>query len=607
MPIAKFGRYEVVAEIGQGAMGKVYRGFDPLTQRAVAIKAIREEVLEQDETGEYLKRFQREARAAGGLSHPNIVTVFDVGERYFVMEYLEGPNLLARLAERGRLTLEETLDIVSPVADALAYAHSKGVYHRDIKPANIVLVKGSRPVITDFGLAHLESTVMTNAGEFLGSPSYMSPEQIIGGDAAPSSDLFSLSVVIYEMLTGKKPFPGDNITTVVYKVVHGAPVPPHEWNPDLPREYEAVFERALAKDPRERFASFADLVTALNLQELDRLLPPRSTEATRVTRSAIVVDRNDREQGTAEIPIPPATESNASITERKRHSRGKRLPWTPLAVAGGTLAAVALALVLVFPRPEPTIDVELRSEPPGAEVFVDGVRLGSSPLGVGSLSVGEHRVRLVKEGFLPLEEAVVLREDEVPAPFDFALQPATVALFLESVPAGARVRVDGEDVGATPLVGVELEPGQHEVEVANRGYETWRSAVAAQGGESVNLVARLRSLAPPKEARRPERRPAPGQLVELGPDDTPPKRIEGKPPSYPPMARKLGQQGRVTVSFVLTEDGVPTDLRIVESAGKILDEAVLESMASWRYEPAVKNGVKVRVRMTVRQSFRIGS
>ena len=176
-------------------------------------KALKQEILAQDESGEYQKRFQREARAAGGLSHPHIITIFDVGENYFVMEYLEGTDLLNLMAEKGPLSLDETLSIVSPVADALAYAHGRGVFHRDIKPANIMLFPDGRPVITDFGLAHLESTVMTAAGQFLGSPSYMSPEQVLGENITPRADIFSLCVVTYEMLTGKKPFPGDNVTS----------------------------------------------------------------------------------------------------------------------------------------------------------------------------------------------------------------------------------------------------------------------------------------------------------------------------------------------------------------------------------------------------------
>ena len=267
----KFGRYEVEAEIGQGAMGKVYRALDPLSDRKVAIKTLKDDIVAQDKTGEYVKRFQREARAAGGLSHPNIIKVFDVGENYYVMEYLEGIDLLTLLHEKGTFTLDETLSIVAPIADALAYSHERGVYHRDVKPANIMVFPDGRTIITDFGLAHLESSVMTTAGQFLGSPSYMSPEQVIGGELTSRADLYSLAVVTYEMLTGEKPFPGKNITTVVYKIVNTPPVPPHQLNARLPSEYEHIFVKALAKEPEQRFAEFSEFVSALNLEQFDRL------------------------------------------------------------------------------------------------------------------------------------------------------------------------------------------------------------------------------------------------------------------------------------------------------------------------------------------------
>jgi serine/threonine-protein kinase len=613
MPQQKFGRYEVVAEIGQGAMGRVYKGFDPLTQRHVAIKAIKDEILAQDEKGEYVKRFQREARAAGGLSHPNIITIFDVGENYFVMEYLEGKNLLSILAERGPLSLEETLQIVSPVAGALVYAHSRGVYHRDIKPANIMVFPDNRPVLTDFGLAHLESTVMTTAGQFLGSPSYMSPEQIIGEEITPRADLFSLSVVTYEMLTGQKPFPGENITTVVYRVVHSAPLPPHQLNPALPREYEDIFAVALAKKPEERFPSFSDFVSALNLKEFDRLLLPPSSkrpeseaESTLVSLVPDVAPAEGGEQETMALAAP-RVESESSATSRNRTGREKS--GGAFGIALGVAAAVALAvggLVWLSPGPAP-LALTVQTDPEGAEVFVDGAAAGVSPLELSPIEEGEHLVRVTKDGFLPLEERFSVSASTPPEPLVLALQPARISLFVESVPPGARVTIDGTEAGRTPLEEVEVEPGQHEVQVEQNGFEVWRSTVVAQAGESVNVVARLRSKAPaPAATAKDPVAPRAGQLVELGPDDKPAKRISGDAPSYPPMARRRGQQGRVTVEFVLTEDGVPTELTVIESAGEILDTAVLESVANWRYEPAEKDGVKVRIKMRVRQTFRLG-
>jgi TonB family protein len=257
---------------------------------------------------------------------------------------------------------------------------------------------------------------------------------------------------------------------------------------------------------------------------------------------------------------------------------------------------------------EPPLSLLVRSNPDGAEVSIDGKLAGVSPIEIALLEEGDHLLRVTKEGFLPFEERVTLTAGEPQEPIVLALQPAKITLFVESEPTGARVSVDGAAVGTTPLEDLELDPGQHEVQVERRGYDVWRSAVVAQAGETVNLTARLRSQAPaPVRTEAPKPAAREGDLVELGPDDKPAKRISGSAPSYPPMARKLGQQGRVTVQFILTEEGVPTELEILESAGDVLDRAVLESVAAWRYEPAEKGGVKVRVRMRVRQTFRLGS
>ena len=619
----KFGRYEVESELGQGAMGKVYKAFDPLTQRPVAIKALKDEILAQDESGEYQKRFQREARAAGGLSHPNIITIFDVGDNYFVMEYLEGTNLLNLMAEKGQLSLDETLSIVSPLADALAYAHGKGIFHRDIKPANIMLYPDGRPVITDFGLAHLESTVMTAAGQFLGSPSYMSPEQVLGEDITPRADIFSLCVVTYEMLTGHKPFPGENVTSVIYKVVHSQPVPPHEVNAKLPSEYEHIFVRALAKAPEQRFQSFPEFVAALNLEEFDRLeIPVQEQTRTSVKEDVPVkpvkpaAPLTGDAQETVSLPTP-AAESKSSITERKRPSKTQR---SALIAAAVFLLAMAGFLIPSFLAAPVVTGLGVETDPEGAEVWIDGELAGTSPFELDELTLGEHDVRVTKEGFLPLEERFEISEADANEPLLFALQPERISLFLESVPSGARVVINGEPSGTTPLEDFELAPGQHEIQVGRRGYETWRSVVVSQAGETVNLVARLRRTAP-KRARAPapptmapKEAPTPGAsepveaggIVVLGPNDKPAERILGKPPRYPPMARKLNQQGRVTVEFVLTEEGVPTEMVVLESAGTILDHAVMSSLADWRYTPAEKDGVPVRVKLRVRQTFRLG-
>lgn len=226
LPGMKIGRYEIIGEIGQGAMGTVYRARDPLIEREVAIKTVAIEQLREEGT-DAEARFLREARSAGRLSHPSIVTIYDVGETeslaYIAMEFLQG-STLRDLMDRHPLPLNLALDTAYQMAEALAFAHEHGVVHRDIKPANVVVTgQRGRIKLTDFGIAHLLNSNQTQAGQMLGSPRYMSPEQAMGREIDGRSDIFSLGAVLYEMLTGDYAFNGDSLPTIVYRVINETP------------------------------------------------------------------------------------------------------------------------------------------------------------------------------------------------------------------------------------------------------------------------------------------------------------------------------------------------------------------------------------------------
>ncbi len=249
------GRYEVLDEVGQGAMGTVYRARDPLIERTVAIKTVPIDRLRK-EGADAEARFLREAQSAGRLSHPSIVTIYDVGETdglaYIAMEYLSGPTL-RQLIDHSRMPLDLALDTARQMAEALAFAHAHGVIHRDIKPANVV-VTGQRGQIklTDFGIAHLANSEQTQAGQMLGSPRYMSPEQAMGREVDGRSDIFSLGAVLYEMLTGRYAFDGDSLATIVYRVIHDAPTDPVALRPHLPVGLIQLLGRMLNKSPDAR-------------------------------------------------------------------------------------------------------------------------------------------------------------------------------------------------------------------------------------------------------------------------------------------------------------------------------------------------------------------
>jgi serine/threonine protein kinase len=277
----RLGRYEIVAELGRGAMGVVYKARDPQIDRLVAVKTVSLSGQEPDAEKEFRMRFMHEAQAAGRLHHPGIVAIFDVGENpenrnpYIVMEYVAGEPLNRILAREKKLPLETALQLAEKVADALDYAHAQGVIHRDIKPANILVTNDGQPKIADFGIAKLNLAHFTLPGRVLGTPAYMAPEQLSGEASDGRSDLFSLGVILYAMVTGHSPFQGNSATTVCFKVANREPVAASALDLSLPRELDEVIGRAMAKDPEQRYQRGAEF--AEDLCELQQLLKPGST------------------------------------------------------------------------------------------------------------------------------------------------------------------------------------------------------------------------------------------------------------------------------------------------------------------------------------------
>ena len=278
----RLGRYEILEELGRGAMGKVYRARDPKIGRVVAIKTVRAFGARPGEDEQYRQRFFREAQAAGNLSHPGIVTIYDVGEEettqipYIVMEYVAGRTLESWLTDdsRQRSSLDTNIDLVRQLAEALDYAHAQNIVHRDIKPANIIVTLEGRAKITDFGVARLTQSEFTVEGQLIGTPAYMSPEQLKGEPVDGRSDLFSLGVILYWLLTGEKPFVGD-ATTVIVKILYGDPTPVSHLNSSLGSEYDCVVSRALARDPTARYQRGKQLAQELDHLRAGKIAPAR--------------------------------------------------------------------------------------------------------------------------------------------------------------------------------------------------------------------------------------------------------------------------------------------------------------------------------------------
>lgn len=263
----QIGRYEVLSILGRGAMGVVYKAADPVLNRVVAVKTINLS-LDPDLRGEYEARFQQEAKAAGSLSHPAIVTIYDLGKTgdlaYIAMEFLDGQELHDLISAEQRLPVKQATSIAAQVASGLSYAHQHGIVHRDIKPANIMVLKDGTAKITDFGIARMRvSEVKTQTGMRLGSPKYMSPEQVLGQRVDHRTDIFSLGVLLYEMLTGKAPFRGDSLEALMYQTVNTVPLPPSRINPDVPEMLDLILAKMLEKRLENRYQSAADLASDL--------------------------------------------------------------------------------------------------------------------------------------------------------------------------------------------------------------------------------------------------------------------------------------------------------------------------------------------------------
>jgi serine/threonine protein kinase len=275
----KLGRYQIIEEIGRGAMGIVYLAYDPRIKRNIAVKAFNiEQMVEPSEREEFKLRFQREAQLAGNLSHPNIIAIHDVGEEeeisFIAMEFVEGESLAELIAKNYRFSIEEIADIFSQLCQGMSYAHQQGIIHRDLKPSNILLRKDGLVKIADFGIARALGATITASHKTLGTPAYMSPEQITGGRIDLRSDIFSLGIILYQMLTGERPFAGEITSTIIYRIINEDPIPPRKISLQVPPGFNHIVLKALSKDPTERYQSCGELLA--DIKNYKRIKPPET-------------------------------------------------------------------------------------------------------------------------------------------------------------------------------------------------------------------------------------------------------------------------------------------------------------------------------------------
>jgi eukaryotic-like serine/threonine-protein kinase len=346
--LKKLGRYDLVRVLGKGAMGIVYEGRDPNLERRVAIKTVKVENLSEEAAAEYEARFRTEARSAARLQHPNIVSVYDSDRdgdiAFLVMEYIQGDDLKYHLDKGIRYSLEQSLKMIRDLLSALDYAHKQGIVHRDIKPANLLIEPGGRVKLTDFGVARIQDSgeATRTQGSMVGTLKYMSPEQVQGQKIDSRADLFSVGVVLYQLLTDKRPFDGDNDFSIIHQIIGHTPAPPSSFNARLPPAIDAVVARALAKDREQRFATARDFAAALQ-------------SAIRRAEDATVVP-----------PADPSRKIEAARTDSRGHPS---VPGTGSVTGGST---VTQELELVYWK-----DIKDSTEPDELEGF-----LGKFPAGI---------------------------------------------------------------------------------------------------------------------------------------------------------------------------------------------------------------------------------
>ncbi|TAK92060.1 MAG: serine/threonine protein kinase [Burkholderiaceae bacterium] len=463
----RLGRYLLQDIIGQGAMGTVYRAHDPVLDRIVAIKTIRLD-LNRAEREDFERRFQLEAQSSAKLNHPGIITVYDAGEvsnvAYIAMEYLQGRDL-RELSKGHRLNHKQVASIAAQVADALAYAHQNGVVHRDVKPGNVMVLAKGRTKLMDFGIARLQTNEMTQAGTALGTPKYMSPELVSGQEADGRADIYSLGVVLYQMLTGVAPFEGETISATMYQILHEPAAHPSTLGIEISPGFSYILNRALAKRPQDRYETAKDMANDLRrVEELD-LAPPRMrvlglSKPVKITKPA-AADPVDS-QSSATVADEPTLKQRVVTTFRQPNTLRYTgvvsllvlclLTWNYFAGQMGTASTAvtqdnAVVSVQTAATPVQTIETDT-----------------SKPTAAGNSSA--------KTFAKPVKQ-----------------EPALLRL---AITPWGEVRVDGVSMGITPPTNqIPLEPGKHLVEIRNGGTPPYTENITVSAGETLTIKHRF--------------------------------------------------------------------------------------------------------------------
>ena len=500
-----YGRYQIIREVGRGAMGVVYEARDPNIDRVVALKVLRQDRIASET---FVKRFLKEAKVVGRLSHPRIVTVYDVGEDngsiYIAMEFLEGSSL-SDLIRDNHLDAAKVVELGVQIASTLEYAHQKGVIHRDVKPSNILINADGQIKITDFGIAHIEdpaATLQTQAGEIMGTPAYMSPEQVQGHPVDNRSDIFSLGIILYELSTGMRPFGGEGkgLATIFNEIMLTTPHEPYMELPSIPKELSKTIMKALEKDPDKRFQTGKDLAVALQQCLKDKSgETPKPPSGSRVrfviTIGAILTAAlaaggmyffsQHKELPSVGQPVKPAVVLPVSPPVKPEPEQAKSavtpvkpvppsVKPAPVKPAPVPASAPAPAPVPATAKPVPVNPVPVTIIPPPVRQKSDVKKVETLPPDVPT----QNRPKLTAP----------LSPPTAPIPL-----PKFAFLKVRSTPKGAHVYINGILKGATPL-NLKLSMGQYQVRLSHPGYRDSESKVKIEKMTDYPLTEKLKPL-----------------------------------------------------------------------------------------------------------------
>jgi serine/threonine-protein kinase len=464
-PLPKtIGRYEIVSLIGRGGMGVLYRAKDPTLERDVALKMMLVD-FSFDQTAR--ERFEREAKAVAKLQHHNVVTIHELGQHdnapYIVMELLGGEDLEAVMRRSEPLPLPTKLEIVAQLCEGLAYAHEQGIVHRDIKPGNVRVLEDGTVKILDFGIAKFAQSSMTQSGMVMGTAYYMAPEQILGNPVDGRADLFSVGVLLHELLSGQKPFAGDSPTAVVYQIVHAEARSIADSVPDLPDGLNDIVARALKKDPNERYSRATDMASDLRLVKMMLDLPLTQMGATTGVTS------------TGAVPPPPKLHATGGVPRVTRPASAGTVKLTaPRQVSTAAIAAVAAGIIVT-----------------GGLVmyFIQG--RGDQPAQTATVAPAASAAQTGSPATTPAATTA---------------KPGATLVVITSAPSGARISLNGSDTGKVTPSAVSVDAGKPgTIELALKGYDTLSATLGAGDLKRGNREFQL------------ARQPAPVHLVASGP------------------------------------------------------------------------------------------